>query len=53
MTNHGGATLPADSSETGGTFGFFIAKEGTMNDPTFWIELVIVILRVFAAGMAG
>ena len=31
-----------------------MAKEGrTMNDPTFWIELVIVILRVFAAGMAG
>jgi len=24
-----------------------------MNNPTFWIELVIVILRVFAAGMAG
>jgi hypothetical protein len=54
LTAHGGATRPADSSKTGGIFGFFTAKEGqTMNNPTFWIELVIVILRVFAAGMAG
>jgi len=47
---HGGATRPADSRETGGTFGFFTAKEGTMN-ADFWLELAVILLRIFAAGL--
>jgi hypothetical protein len=43
---------PASSSETGGTFGFLTAKEGTMNTG-FWIEVAIMLLRIFAAGVAG
>jgi hypothetical protein len=49
---HGGATRPADSRETGGTFGFFTAKEGTMN-ADIWIELAIVLLRILAVGLSG
>jgi hypothetical protein len=30
----------------------FVAKEGTMNTG-FWIEVAIMLLRIFAAGMAG
>jgi hypothetical protein len=52
LTAHGGATRPADSRETGGTFGFFTAKEGTMN-AGIWIELVIIVFRIIAAGLAG
>lgn len=48
MTAHGGATRPADCCETGGTFGFFTAKEGTMN-ADFWIEIAIFVLRILAA----
>jgi hypothetical protein len=42
----------ASSSETGGTFRFFTAKEGTMN-AEIWIELAIVLLRILAAGLSG
>ncbi len=52
LIEHGGATRPADRGKTGGTFGFFTTKEGTMN-PTVWLELAIVILRILAAGCAG
>ena len=48
MTAHGGATRPADCCETCGTFGFFTAKEGTMN-ADFWIEIAIFVLRILAA----
>jgi hypothetical protein len=41
---------PASSSETGGTFGFFTAKEGTVN-ADFWLELAVILLRIFAAGL--
>jgi hypothetical protein len=33
-------------------FGFFTAKEGTMN-AEIWIELAIVLLRILAAGLSG
>jgi len=53
LTAHGGATRPADSRETGGTFGFFTAKEGQTMNADVWIELLIIVLRIVAAGMAG
>jgi hypothetical protein len=34
------------------TFGFFNAKEGTMN-AEFWIELLILALRIVSAGLAS
>ena len=46
----GGATRPADRCETGGNL--FDAKEGTMN-ADFWIELLILALRIVSAGLAS
>lgn len=44
---------PASSSEAGGTFGFFTAKEGTTMNADFWIELAVILLRILAAGLRG
>jgi len=48
---HGGATRPADRGETGGD-SLPKAKEGQHMSTDLWLELVVVILKIVAAGLA-